>query len=274
MKNTVKEFLHIPPEAPEPDIFKKMVVTSAILHLALFLGFAVKAVIMPNENLNLDPAIRVDLVDLPDKIAELPEKPKENLPPAEPEVKPSKPEKTEKPEKAAKTKEPDAVVLNPNKKAREQSLDKIRKMQKEERRKKALEDIEKEVQAQEAKDRAARQAKIREALVKGNVISPGSALKGLAKSEFNEYIASIHNKVREHWNLPEWLRNDNLRTVVVVYIDYRGVVMKRNVERTSGDPRFDEYALRAVDEASPLPRPPDKFVDMVRVDGIVLGFPR
>lgn len=259
------------PEMAENDIFRKMMATSAILHLALFLAFAVKAVIMPSESLNLDPSIRVDMVDLPDKIAELPEekKPEPAVPKAaEP---PKKPEKVEKAEKAPPKEAP--VVLNPNKKAREKALDKIRKMQKEERRKKALEEIEKEVAAQEAKDRAARQAKVREALVKGNIISPGTALKGLLKTEFNEYLAQIHNQVKKHWNLPEWIRSDNLKAVVVAYVDYRGVVMKTVIEKSSGDQRFDDFARKAVEDASPLPKPPEKFVDMVRIQGIALGFP-
>ncbi len=245
--------LTVPANLSEPEIFKKMLVTSFVFHVILFLAFAFKTLILPNESLTLDPAIRVDLVALPDKVAKLPPPPT-----------PAKPQ-----EKAieSKIKKNEPIVLHPKHEVKESAIDKIRKMQK-------MEQLENDVRRQEAKERAARQAKAREILLKGNSVSPGSALHGLAKAEFNEYLVQIHQKVKENWNLPEWLQNEKLKATVIVYMDYRGVVIRRLLEKSSGDSRFDDYVIKAVDDSSPFPAPPSKFVDLVRVDGIVLGFPQ
>jgi len=252
------KLLDIPKTISEPDLFRKMILFSVAAHVAFILFFGLKAALFPNESLSLDAAIQVDLVGLPDKIQQLPEKTKPA--PAPPQVAPIRPVTPPIP-KVQK-----AVNLKPAVKA----LDKIKKLEREEREKKVLDNIKEEVAQEEAKEQ--RQAKLTK-LLKGNAVSPGSSLHGLAKSEFNEYLGALQNHVNEHWNLPEWLQNDNLKASVTVYIDFRGVVTKRVLVTSSGDSRFDDLALKAVDEASPFPQPPPKFVDVVKVDGITLKFP-
>ncbi len=248
------KLLRIPKDVSEPDLFLKMIWFSIAAHIAFILFFGLKAALFPNPSLSLDAAIKVDLVGLPDKIQSLPEKPA----PAAPAPAPAKVE----PKVELKAK---PVVLRPTK-----ALDKIKKLEREEREKKVLDSLKAEVAQEEAKEE--RQAKLNK-LLKGNAVSPGTALHGLAKSEFNEYLGALQNHVHEHWNLPEWLQNDTLKAAVTVYIDFRGVVTKRELVTSSGDSRFDSYALKAVDDASPFPQPPPKFVDVVRVDGITLKFP-
>jgi colicin import membrane protein len=247
----------------DDNLFKKMVLLSVAIHLGLLIFFGLKAALFPNDTFNLDSAIRVDMVALPDKMTSLPNKVQAPAP-----VVPTQPKQEVKP--LTKVEVPkQAVVLKPTTKAK--TLEKIKKLEREEREKKVLENIQQEVAQEEAK--TARQAKLRQ-LLKGNAVSPGTALHGLDKTDFNEYLGELHNHVQEHWNLPEWLQNDTLKATVIVYIDFRGVVIKRVLEKSSGDSRFDNYALKAVDEASPFPQPPAKFVDVVKVDGIVLGFPQ
>ena len=156
---------------------------------------------------------------------------------------------------------------------REHDLDKIKQLEKEERRKNRLEEIEKEVRQEEAKEKQKRQEKAKQALIKGNVASPGNALHGLQKLEFDEYKGSIQAHVYEHWALPEWLKTRNLKASVVVYIDETGNITKRDFIKTSGDEAFDDYVLKAVDESSPFPRPPDRLKDVLKYQGLVLGFP-
>ncbi|MDZ4676260.1 MAG: TonB family protein [Oligoflexia bacterium] len=259
------KFLDLTTEIPESQMFKKMIIFSLFLHLTLVFVFGVKAYIFPSEALNLDTAIKVDMVDLPDKIQNLPAPP-----PPQAEVT-TKPIEAAKPQEASPPK-PEAVVLKP-KKTKEKALDKIKKLAKEEQKRNRLAEIEKEVKQQEAQERALRQSQARNSLIKGNVISPGSSLHGLAKADFNEYLGNIYSHVEPQWNLPEWLRNDNLKAVVTVYIDNNGTVIKRFLKKSSGDQRFDNYALKAIDDSSPFPKPPPKFVDLVRVDGIEVGFP-
>lgn len=248
----------------EADLFKKMVMVSAILHVSIFLVLGVKALIFPSEKIDLDAAIRVDMVALPDKIQQLPE--------ATPEPAPQPPAKVvETKEEKPPAPKPKPVVLKPKTNSKQKI---IKEFERAEKRRKSIEDIEQDLKKQEAEEKAERQRKAREALVKGNVVNTGSSLKGLAKLEFNEYVARLNNHIKSHWNLPEWLQNDSLKAVVIVFIDFRGVVVKRLVEKSSGDPRFDDFALKAVDESSPFPQPPGKFVDLVRERGIALGFPQ
>ena len=107
-------------------------------------------------------------------------------------------------------------------------------------------------------------------LVKGNRIAPGTALEGLDKLDYNNYIGVLHSHIQSYWELPQWLAvSDNLNTVVKVYLDPRGYVIKRELIKSSGDTRFDQIVLTAIDRASPFPKPEDKFVDIV-YSGIIL----
>lgn len=239
-------------DLPEPDIFKKMVTVSMAIHVSLFLVFALKATFFPTNPLDLEAAVRVDIVDLPDKLTELPPE-MDSKSQSKPMQAPAKPKE-------------EAVNLSKKKSA----LDKIRQFEKEEKKRKSIKEIEEEVKRQEEAERAAKAQKY---LVKGNVINRGTSLKGLTKSEFNEYIGKLHNHIQNFWNLPEWLSQNNLKASVVAYVDSQGRVVKKQLLQTSGDARFDDYALKAVEDASPLPPPPEKFSDIVRHDGIVFRFP-
>ena len=246
-----------------------MVAISLILHFFIFAFFGLKATLFSTDTIQIDPSIKVTMVGLPDKIAHLPEPPTpkaEPLPP-KPEEKaaPIPPKAEVKPVPAAKP-----VVLHPKVDTRD-SLKSIKEMEKEEKRKEALQAIQNEVQAEEKK--AERQAKVAQ-ILKGNIVNNGSALHGLMKADFQEYIGDVQNHIHEHWNLPEWLTNANLKATVVVFLDSQGNVVKRAVRKSSGDERFDNYTLKAVDEASPFPKPPEKFVDLLKNDGIAIGFPQ
>jgi colicin import membrane protein len=157
------------------------------------------------------------------------------------------------------------------KKKKTSSIEKIKQFEKEERKRKALESIRDEVRKQDLQEKS---EKVKKLLAKGNVISAGTALTGTAKTEFNEYIGVLHSTVQEHWNLPEWLSNANLKATVVVYLDSQGNIKKRAIEKSSGDSRFDQYSLKAVDDSAPFPPPPEKFRDIVSADGIRFRFPQ
>ena len=110
----------------------------------------------------------------------------------------------------------------------------------------------------------------KEKVIKGNRIAPGTALRGLDKLDYDDYIGLLHNHIQSYWELPQWLAvSDNLSTVVKVYLDANGYVIRRELIRSSGDTRFDQIVLSAIDSASPLPKPEDKFIDIV-YSGIIL----
>src|SRR5262245_14223347 len=96
----------IPRDRPALRLDKAAVI-SAVLHLAVILGFALRASLKPLEPELDQEAIRVDLVGLPDKIKPAP------LPPSASE---SKPETLPEPAKSepARTEAPKPVVIKPD----------------------------------------------------------------------------------------------------------------------------------------------------------------
>jgi len=68
------------------------------------------------------------------------------------------------------------------------------------------------------------------------------------------YCSEVWAAVRRHWILPEQLLDrESLVCVVVVQIGQDGSVLKAWFEHKSGFAIFDQSALRAVQEASPMP---------------------
>lgn len=71
-----------------------------------------------------------------------------------------------------------------------------------------------------------------------------------------EYLASVYHAVRSHWILPEQLLDRPLICIVVFKIAQDGSVLNVRFESESGYALFDQSAIRAVQEASPLPSLP------------------
>ena len=111
------------------------------------------------------------------------------------------------------------------------------------------------------------------AKVKGNTISPGTALSGLAKLQHDTYAVDLDHHIKQHWALPEWLANRDFKAQAKVYIDSRGNILGRKIIKTSGNQSYDDEVLATIDRSAPFPAPPEKFVSIVEVDGILIGFP-
>ena len=68
--------------------------------------------------------------------------------------------------------------------------------------------------------------------------------------------AKIH--VREHWKLPPMFRTQALEAHVEVDLDASGGVRGTpRLSRRSGNPWYDEGVIRAIQQSSPLPAPPE-----------------
>ena len=259
--------IYQPPEEVD-DGFKRFIVISIVFHLLLLAIFTLRAVFYPNEPLMLERAIRVDMVGLPEKTKALPPAVKEILketPPApKPEPKPveeAKPEpvKPTLPKPVAKP-ETNKVNLNQAKQKQESALKRLEALQK-------LESEVNEAKAREAHAKAQAQP------VRGNQVSPGSALTGIARIENDNYLTSIDEHVKRYWDLPNFLARANLSASVIVYLDQNGAVVKKVLARPSGNDIFDETVMASIDKASPFPPPPARLVNVFMVDGIQLGFP-
>jgi colicin import membrane protein len=109
--------------------------------------------------------------------------------------------------------------------------------------------------------------------IKGNVISPGTALRGLNKLQFDEYISSIDLHVKSNWALPEWMLHHQFRAEVLVRIDSNGNLIERKFLKKSGNGDFDQRVWSAIEKSLPFPAPPSQFVDLVGVQGITFAFP-
>ncbi|QDK36234.1 energy transducer TonB [Bdellovibrio sp. NC01] len=268
---------------------------SFALHAVILSIFALKAAFFTPEQIDFSQAVRVDMVGLPDKLDKTPpaaskEEAKPALPdknpPAEKPVEktvekkpePAKPEPvkpTPAPKVAAKSEvkvpketKPEGINLEKTKHQQQSAIEKLKAMA-------ALEKIKEDVASQNkakpvpatGKDAAGA------AKVKGNVLSPGTALSGLSKLQHDSYAADLDHHIKQHWAVPEWLAKRDYKAQAKVYIDARGNIIGRKIIKSSGNPSYDDAVLDTIDQSAPFPAPPEKFVSIVEVDGITIGFP-
>lgn len=261
-------------ETEKNDNLSSGIAVSFAIHALIISFFTLKAVFFDAESIDFSQAVRVDIVALPDKITnELPP------PAAKPESKPQPPAKkppappAEKaPEKVVKTppvKAPvdDGVNLEKVKNQQKNALDKLKAMA-------ALEKIKQEASSTPAKPtESASTSEAEPAKVKGNILSPGTSLTGLAKLQHDNFASDLDRHIKQHWSLPEWLARRDFKAQARVFIDSRGNILGRKIVKSSGNPSYDDEVLATIDRSAPFPAPPEKFVAIVSVEGILIGFP-
>lgn len=230
--------------------FYKGIGISLGFHLALLLFFTVRAFLVPEMNLIHESAVRVDIVDLPDKITKRP------TPPA-PTPQPDSEKKLNPPTPPLPN---EAVNLDKTKKKQQEALQKLKSME-------ALEKIKNSMKEEKSKTTS------EPIKFKGNILSPGSDLTGLNKLQHEEYISNLDRHIKQYWTLPEWLAKKNYKAQVNVRIDSKGQVLAKSLVKSSGNPAYDEIVLDTIMKASPFPPPPEKFLAIVEVNGIIIGFP-
>lgn len=253
------------------DISKPFLL-SLLAHLVLVLMFTVKAVLFPSTEELYQPALRVDMVDLPDKLAPINETPAPAEPP-KPEEKPALPPPTPpapKPEpvKSKPVEKPDLVLdpkKTPDKKEdKSNTSDAIEKLKK----KMAIDKIKEEITQKERQE-----LKQKVTQYKGNVLAPGTELTGIAKLQHENYLGQIDKHVKQFWSLPEWLARGDYKAKVKVFLDSRGFLTRAELLSSSGNSSYDDIVIETIKKAVPYPVPPDKFRDIMSVNGMVLGFP-
>lgn len=232
------------------DQFSKGLTYSLAAHVFIILFFTMKTVFFPKADLSYQPAVRVDIVDLPDKIETSP------APTPTPAPEPIKPE----PQFAEPEIRPEPKV--DTKAKQKEALNKLKAME-------ALEKIKNESKKAKKEDKK----KTAEIKYKGNVLSPGTELTGLNKLQHEEYIGALDRHIKQHWTLPEWLAKKNYSAQVLIKIDDKGHLMSKQLVKSSGNPSYDESVQQTIDQSSPFPPPPEKFTSIVSVQGILIGFP-
>lgn len=215
--------------------------------------------------IDLSQAVRVDMVDLPDKANDLPEKITDILKEVPPTPEPEKRNLDEKPKEitqqpvkeptAQKHPEPEVINIQKTKSKQKQALEKLKKLSAIE---KIKESLEKEKQM---------------APLKGRVLSAGTIPKGVDKLQSDTYLLQLDAHIKKNWALPEWLIGKNLKTRIAVQFNESGKIISKKIMTSSGNPTYDDYCLKAIERAEPFPQPPEKFVDIYKIDGVQFGFP-
>lgn len=274
-------------EPQQIDTLNRGLVISFALHVGLVLFFVVKTVFFTPETIDFSQAIRIDMVGLPDKVdpktlapkSEAKENPKPALPDKEPpkpveKVVEKKPEPVKPQPKAEPVKVPpktakkdDGINLEKVKTQQNSAIEKLKAMA-------ALEKIKEDVANSKPKTPPGTgKAATGTPQIKGNVLSAGTALTGLSKLQHDTYAADLDAHIKQNWSLPEWLAKRDLKAQARVFIDARGNILGRKIVKSSGNPSYDEEVLATIDRSAPFPAPPEKFVSIVGVDGILIGFP-
>jgi TonB family protein len=89
--------------------------------------------------------------------------------------------------------------------------------------------------------------------------STGSIAIDASDFPFTYYLRLIQSKIGERWSPPRAAATGGERVIVLFEIQRDGQVREPTVERSSGNNLYDQAALRAVTEASPLPPLPPEF---------------
>jgi len=79
-----------------------------------------------------------------------------------------------------------------------------------------------------------------------------------AKQRYNQalrnYLARyVYPELHRNWAWPEGLSNEPLECIIIIDIDEHGNIIKKWIEKGSGNQLFDQSALRAVEESGPFP---------------------
>jgi colicin import membrane protein len=250
---------------------------SVVIHVAVFLFFTLRAVFFPSEASIFESAIRVDMVDMPDKItaqanaqtAEVKPEPKAaEPPPPEPKAPalPMKEPEATKPVVKESTKEPDAIKLQKEstvpKETQKQALAKLKQMDAFEKLQKKIDDDKKQQALKAASQMAA----------KGNILSPGSELRGIDQLQSENYRGLVQKHMKQNWEVPHYIKKSNLITEVLVKFDSQGNILTKEVVKSSGNSNYDEAVLAAITKSSPVPAPPGRFSAIASIEGFTFVF--
>ncbi|MFN7728652.1 MAG: energy transducer TonB [Bdellovibrio sp.] len=249
---------------PKNDRLNRYVGFSIGVHVLILLIFTVKA-FFAGDAIEYQSAVRVDLIGLPDKVIPEDLKPASGpAPEAPPADKTEENAKAELPTKLPKT-DPDAINLDKNKSKQKDAMAKLKQMS-------AFEKIQQQELAEERKKLdALAAAKAKQ--IKGNQISSGSQLSGISRLQADNYIGNVERQIRANWVLPQYLAKKNLKAQVRVRFDETGQVLSAQIVKSSGNPTFDEIVIDTVQKSSPVPPPPEKFVRLFNLEGVLFGFP-
>ena len=84
-----------------------------------------------------------------------------------------------------------------------------------------------------------------------------------------QYLSAVYQKIHDNWILPDLQNWDNaLEAVLVIKISREGTVRDTFFERKSDNIYFNQFVLKAVKDASPLPPFPDQLKEGILEIGL------
>ena len=91
-----------------------------------------------------------------------------------------------------------------------------------------------------------------------------------ALADFGVHILGV--RIKKYWRLPSNIPS-NLKVKLHIKFDPKGDVTQIAIKQSSGNKRFDDSAIKAVHDASPLPLPKHPgAVEALVTDGIIASF--
>ena len=259
------------------------VIFAVVVHIVTF-GLSATLPELLNRKPILDEVVTVSLVSLPEDSG-----PQFVGPPPEAETKEAVP--VEKSKVAVPIPVEEKVIPKPVKKAKPVSIKPIkRKVRKTDPKKIAQEEAKKKREQERLK--AVARAKQEEEKAKQAAEDARSALAEMIRSRGvqqsassgarkpsggrqvgnivqQNYYAALYDRIQQFWILPEMRHwSSSLETRVVVTIRRDGSIARTVVEKKSGDPYFDQYAMKTLQKAVPLPR----FPKLMTQRSIEVGF--
>jgi TonB family protein len=92
--------------------------------------------------------------------------------------------------------------------------------------------------------------------------------------EYIKYQARVRSRIMSNWIVPERFASAGTRANarLIVMINMNGEVISTRWSKPSGNPTFDESAKRAVNKASPFPKPPERLAWETYNEGFLIEF--
>ncbi len=254
---------------------KKFLISCAVhgclLLLAATVGKFVGTIWKTNDIEIIRSSVRVDVVGMPKfTVQELKEMERNAV------DLPKEPEAVKSPDKVEAVKEADDVINKDDLVIQEAAKEKEKK------KKSFLNSLSDYAKKEVKKDtkKGSKDGKSNENLkalvIEGNRLSQGTALTGdysdEANSEFGGYVQTVPGAVRQHWKLPSYLLDKDLRCRIKIYLSATGALLKTELVESSGAPEFDARAEKAIRDTN-FPKPSESVGKRLTSSGIILGFP-
>ena len=247
---------------PQKKADTPYLILSIMIHLVVLGALTIKVLFFPDTAPEYKSAIRVDVVALPEKIKNPPQ-------PAAPKKEKTKKPVAKKEPPKPKPKPKKVVKKKPKLKAIKKKITKAKTKKIKDEQDSAIARLRALKNLRDKEQKAATQ-KIE---YKGNQISKGNSLTGLAKLHHESYLDQLDSHIRGFWNLPEWLASGNLKARVLLRISRTGSIVAKTFLTGSGNELFDEHVMSTLEKASPLPIPPKDLLDFYATKGVEIRFP-